>query len=108
MTKLASSFGAEVSVLSRTFSKRADVLEIGASNCFATSDQTTFGRLSNHFDLVLNTGSAATDLNAYLGLLRRNGVLVTLGSPAGPATVSEITLLENRRWPAAACPAGTR
>lgn len=95
--KLGSALGAEVSVISRSLSKRADALELGASDYFATSDQSTFDRLANHFDLILNTTSAATDLNAYLGLLRRNGVLVALGASAVPVAVSEFTLLDNRR-----------
>lgn len=95
--KLASAFGADVTVLSRSLSKRTDALELGAADYFATSDHATFGRLANRFDLILNTASAATDLNAYLGLLRRNGVLVALGASAEPVTVSEFTLLENRR-----------
>ena len=95
--KIAHALGAEVSVLSRTEGKRTDALALGADHFHATGEPGVVHGLENRFDLILNTASSATDLNTYLGLLRRNGVLVALGASAEPATVSEFTLLENRR-----------
>jgi uncharacterized zinc-type alcohol dehydrogenase-like protein len=50
--------GAEVTVLSQSLKKMEDGLRLGASHYYATSDPDTFKKLSNGFDLILNTVSA--------------------------------------------------
>jgi uncharacterized zinc-type alcohol dehydrogenase-like protein len=95
--KIARALGAEVTVLSRTLAKQEDGLALGADSYHATSDPATFETLAGSFDLILNTISAALDMNAYLGLLARNGALVTVGASAEPITISEFTLQRGRR-----------
>ena len=95
--KLAHAMGAEVTVLSRTLSKKDDGLRLGADHYFATEDATTFEELKNSFDLIVNTVSAPIDLAAYLGLLARNGTMVNVGAPAEPLTLTVFTLFRNRR-----------
>jgi uncharacterized zinc-type alcohol dehydrogenase-like protein len=95
--KLAHAMGAEVTVLSRSLSKKDDGLRLGADHYFATEDATTFEELKNSFDLIVNTVSAPIDLAAYLGLLRRNGTMVNVGAPAEPLPVTVFTLFRNRR-----------
>ncbi|MFP5346220.1 MAG: zinc-binding dehydrogenase, partial [Actinomycetes bacterium] len=81
----------------QTLRKKDDGLALGADDYYATSDPATFEALKNRFDLILNTVSASLDMNAYLRLLTRNGVLVTLGASAEPLSVSEFILHPNRR-----------
>ena len=95
--KLAAALGADVTVLSQTLSKRDDGLRLGAGAYYATSDPDTFTELVNRFDLIINTVSAVIDLDAYLGLLRRDGTLVSVGAPSEPLPLSVFTLFGNRR-----------
>ncbi len=95
--KIASALGAEVTVLSQTLGKKDDGLAFGAAHYYATSDPATFEVLKNGFDLVVNTVSAPIDMAAYLGLLRLNGTLVSVGAPAEPLPVPVFALFGNRR-----------
>ena len=70
---------------------------MGADHYHATSDPETFTQLVNNFDLIVNTVSAKIDLDAYLGLLKVNGVLVNVGAPAEPLSLSVGNLLGKRR-----------
>jgi uncharacterized zinc-type alcohol dehydrogenase-like protein len=95
--KLAHAMGAEVTVLSRSLSKKDDGLRLGADHYFATEDPKTFEELKSSFDLIVNTVSAPIDLAAYLGLLARNGTMVNVGAPAEPLPLTVFTLFRNRR-----------
>ena len=95
--KIAHALGAEVTVLSQSLKKMEDALRLGADNYFATDSPETFTKLANTFDLVINTVSANIDINAYLGLLKRNGTLVEVGAPEHPLEVQSFALIKNRR-----------
>ncbi len=95
--KIAAAMGAEVTVLSRTLDKEADARAFGASHHYATSDASTFEKLANHFDLILNTVSAPLPLDDYLALLRLDGTMDNVGAPAEPLPITVFTLFGNRR-----------
>ncbi|NQX11578.1 NAD(P)-dependent alcohol dehydrogenase [Microbacteriaceae bacterium VKM Ac-2855] len=95
--KIAHAMGAEVTVLSQTLSKQEDGLRLGADHYYATSDPETFEKLRNSFDLIINSVSAVIDMDAYLGLLRLNGTLVSVGAPPEALPVHAFTLFGNRR-----------
>jgi alcohol dehydrogenase (NADP+) len=95
--KIAHALGAEVTVLSQSLKKQEDGLRLGADQYFATSDPETFEVLAGRFDLIVNTVSAAIDLNAYLGLLAVDGTLVNVGAPAEPLDVQVMSLISARR-----------
>ncbi|AND15854.1 NAD(P)-dependent alcohol dehydrogenase [Rathayibacter tritici] len=95
--KFAHAMGAEVTVLSQTLSKKEDGLRLGADHYYATKDEATFTDLANTFDLIINTVSAPLDLDAYLGLLRRNGTMVNVGAPAEALPLHVFTLFGARR-----------
>jgi uncharacterized zinc-type alcohol dehydrogenase-like protein len=95
--KLAVALGAEVTVLSQSLAKEADGRAFGAAHYYATSDPATFEKLKNEFDLILNTVSAELDLEAYLKLLRLDGVLVNVGAPPEPLPIQVFALFGNRR-----------
>jgi uncharacterized zinc-type alcohol dehydrogenase-like protein len=95
--KLAHAMGAEVSVLSQSLKKMDDGLRLGADHYYATSDEDTFTQLAATFDLIVNTVSAVVDLNAFLGMLRRDGVMVNVGAPPDPLALNAFTLISHRR-----------
>jgi uncharacterized zinc-type alcohol dehydrogenase-like protein len=95
--KIASAMGAEVTVLSQSLKKKEDGLALGAEHYFATSDPATFEQLAGAFDLVLNTVSAAIDVDAYLSLLTVDGALVNVGAPAEPLSLNVFSLIGARR-----------
>jgi uncharacterized zinc-type alcohol dehydrogenase-like protein len=95
--KIASSLGAEVTVLSHTLSKREDGLRFGASHYYATSDPGTFSDLAGSFDLIVNTLSVGIDVDAYMGLLALDGTMVVVGLPAEPYELNVGSLTSMRR-----------
>ncbi|WP_250031454.1 NAD(P)-dependent alcohol dehydrogenase [Paractinoplanes maris] len=95
--KIAVAMGADVTVLSQTLSKKDDGLGFGAENYHATRDEATFEALRNTFDLIINTVSAPIDMASYLGLLRLDGTLVSVGAPPEPLPVPVFALFGNRR-----------
>jgi uncharacterized zinc-type alcohol dehydrogenase-like protein len=95
--KLAHAMGAEVTVLSRSLSKKDDGLKLGADHFYATEDPETFKQLEKSFDLIINTVSAHVDVDAYLSLLRLDGSLVNVGAPPEPLSVQAFSLIMGRR-----------
>lgn len=95
--KIAVALGAEVSVISRSLSKQADGLALGARNYYATNDPATLPSLANSFDMILTTVSEAFDADTFLELLDEDGVLVTVAASTTPITITEFTLQANTR-----------
>jgi uncharacterized zinc-type alcohol dehydrogenase-like protein len=95
--KLAHALGAETTVLSQSLKKEGDAKRLGADNFYATSDPQTFKKLQRHFDLIINTVSAAIDWNEYLGLLKVDGSMVLVGAPEKQVPVGAFPLLIGRR-----------
>jgi uncharacterized zinc-type alcohol dehydrogenase-like protein len=95
--KLAASMGANVTVFSTSKSKEKDARRLGAHEFVVTKDPQSLESLSGKFDFILDTVSAPHDLNMYLNLLRRDGVMVLVGVPEKPAELQVFSLLANRR-----------
>ena len=95
--KFAHAFGATVTVLSQTLSKKDDGLAMGADDYRATSDDETFHELKNSFDLIINTVSAPLPMRKYLGLLALHGTFVSVGAPPEPMEVPVFALFNQRR-----------
>lgn len=79
--KLAKALGATVVALTTSPSKTADAVRLGADEILVTSDAKAMAAAKERFDLILDTVSKTHDLNAYLGLIKRQGELVMLGTP---------------------------
>jgi uncharacterized zinc-type alcohol dehydrogenase-like protein len=91
--KLAAAMGAEVTMLSTSKAKQADAERLGAAHFALTTEEATFKRLHGHFDLIINTISAAHDYNRYLGMLRPLGTMVLVGAPPEATPVSAFALI---------------
>ncbi|MCX8019185.1 MAG: NAD(P)-dependent alcohol dehydrogenase [Chitinophagaceae bacterium] len=95
--KFAVSFGAEVTVISHSPSKKADALWLGAHDFLLGSDTAAMTARRNYFDVILDTVSANHDLEKYLNLLRLHGKLLLVGLPAEQPALNPFTLITNRR-----------
>ena len=95
--KLAVAMGAEVTVLSRSESKRDDAARLGAHHYVTTEDRAALKPLRSTFDLIVNTVSAPLDLDTYLRLLRLDGTMVNVGAPPEALSLHVFTLFGNRR-----------
>jgi uncharacterized zinc-type alcohol dehydrogenase-like protein len=79
--KFAKAIGAEVSVVSRSPSKKDDALKFGADEFINVTDGRAFDSNNRRFDFLLDTVSGAHDLNSYLKLLRNDGTMILVGLP---------------------------
>jgi uncharacterized zinc-type alcohol dehydrogenase-like protein len=94
--RLAKAMGAHVTVFSHSPGKRADALRLGADDFLTTADASVFERNLKCFSFILDTVSAAHAYDPYLGLLRRDGVMVLVGLP-DPALLGAPALINARR-----------
>jgi uncharacterized zinc-type alcohol dehydrogenase-like protein len=95
--KLAASFGAEVTVLSRSTSKKADAQRLGAHEFVLTSGPDALAPLAGRFDVILDTISAEHDVNAHIGCLKRDGTLIMVGASPDPFPMATFPLIFGRR-----------
>ena len=95
--KIASSMGAEVTVLSHSIGKEKDAQRLGAKHFKVTTSKETMQSLAASFDYIIDTVSAEHDYNEYLALLRTNGVMILLGVPPKPSDVQAFQLIGGRR-----------
>lgn len=78
--RLARAMGAQVTLFSHSEHKRDDALRLGAHQMVLASDRQAM-REQRDLDIILDTVSAAHDLNPWLKCLKRQGALVLLGLP---------------------------
>jgi alcohol dehydrogenase (NADP+) len=95
--KLAAAMGAEVTVFSTSQAKEADARRLGAHHFVVTKDPQNLEPLAGKFDFILDAVSAPHDVNMYLNLLRREGVIVLVGAPEKPMEVAAFSLITNGR-----------
>lgn len=95
--KLAASFGADVTVLSHSASKKADALRLGAHDFVLTSGPGALQPLAGRFDVILDTVSAVHDVNGPLTCLKRDGTLILVGAAPEPIPVAAFPLIMGRR-----------
>ena len=106
--KQASAMGANVTAISRSANKKADALAMGAKEYLATSDSSAIEKAQGRFDLIINTVSSAADMNAYLGMLKRDGVMVLVGAPSEALPVHPFSLIPKRKTLAGSTIGGMR
>ncbi len=94
--KLGHAMGAHVTVLSHSPDKREDALRLGADDFLPTKDESVFKENAGRFNFIIDTVSAQHDYNAYLNLLRRDGVMIVVGVPEA-TPVSAPSLIMKRR-----------
>ena len=95
--KFASSFGAEVTMLSTSPSKEKDAKHLGAHHFALTTDHEQLLKLTGKFDFIIDTVSAAHDYNTYLQMLNTDGVMICVGAPPTPSQIMAFNLLGGRK-----------
>jgi uncharacterized zinc-type alcohol dehydrogenase-like protein len=95
--KFANAFGAEVTLFTTSKGKVADAKRLGAHEVVIAKDDDAMEERTKRFDFLLDTVSASHDLNAYLKLLKRDGVLALVGIPAEMIPVDAFRLVVPRR-----------
>lgn len=95
--KFASSFGAEVTVLSTSPSKEADAKRLGAHQFILTNEEEQLNTVKNYFDFIIDTVSSNHDYEKYLYLLSSSATLILLGVATEPMTLPAIHMVFNRK-----------
>ncbi len=91
--KLAKAMGNEVTAISTSPNKAEIAKSIGAKHFVVSKDEEGMKKAANSVDVILNTVAANHELNAYLPLLRTQGVIVMLGVSTNPHAVPILPLL---------------
>jgi len=95
--RLAKAMGNTVTAISTSPSKEAAAREIGAKSFVVSTNEESMTGAAGSLDLILNTISASHDLNTYLPLLARRGVLVQLGLVTTPHPLFQLQLMPQRK-----------
>ena len=96
--KLAKALGAEVTLFTRSESKKAEAKEQGADHVVISTSEDEMGAITETFDFMLDTVPVQHDINPYLNALKPDGthILVGLLEPIDPA-ISGANLVFRRR-----------
>ncbi|HEY0257490.1 MAG TPA: NAD(P)-dependent alcohol dehydrogenase, partial [Candidatus Methylacidiphilales bacterium] len=95
--KFASALGADVILFTTSPGKTKDALKLGAKDVVVSKNEDEMKKHANSFDFILDTVAADHDLNAYLSLLKLDGVMTLVGAPEKPLAVSSFNLILPRR-----------
>lgn len=95
--KFGVAFGAEVTILSTSESKREDAKSLGAHHFIVTKDAEQVATVQSSFDFILDTVSAKHDINLYLGMLKTNGTHICVGAPPEPYEIPPFALLAGNK-----------
>jgi uncharacterized zinc-type alcohol dehydrogenase-like protein len=82
--KLAHAMGAKTIAFTTSESKRQDALDLGADEVVVSRSAEEMAAHAGSFDFILNTVAAPHDLDAFTGLLKRDGTMCLVGAPAEP------------------------
>jgi len=95
--KFAHALGAHTVVFTTSPSKKDDALRLGADEVVLSRDGNEMARHAGSFDFILDAVAAEHDINAYIGMLRRDGNLTMVGAPDKPLAVNVFGLLFGRK-----------
>jgi len=95
--KFAHALGAHVVLFTTSPNKKDDALRLGADEVVISKNSDEMATHAGSFDFILDAVSADHDINAFLGLLRRDGNLTLVGAPEKPLAVAAFNLLFGRR-----------
>lgn len=94
--KLAHALGAHVVAFTTSPDKKENALQLGADEVVVSRNANEMQKHAGSFDFILDTVSAAHDINSYLALLAREGTVTLVGAPPKPLAVAAFALLGGR------------
>ena len=95
--KFAHALGAHTVVFTTSPGKTAAALTLGADEVVVSTDPAQMAKQAGSFDFILDAVSAQHDINAFIGLLKRDGNITMVGAPEKPLPVAMFGLLFGRR-----------
>ncbi|HTJ57351.1 MAG TPA: NAD(P)-dependent alcohol dehydrogenase [Devosiaceae bacterium] len=95
--KIAHAMGAHVTLITTSPSKAADAASLGADGVIVSTDPEQMQKALRTLDLIVDTVSAAHDMDAYMNLIRLEGALVMVGLPPEKLAIKAGTLASKRR-----------
>ena len=91
--KFATSFGAEVTMLSTSPSKEADAKRLGAHHFVLTTNEEKVQKVAGQFHFIIDTVSAPHDYTMYIAMLKTKGTLICVGLPPTPAQLAMFNIV---------------
>src|SRR5690349_14292420 len=88
--KLAHAMGAHVVAFTTSESKRKDALALGAHEVVVSRNADEVAAHAGSFHFILDTVAVPHDLDAFFGLLKRDGTLALVGAPPTPHPSPEV------------------
>jgi uncharacterized zinc-type alcohol dehydrogenase-like protein len=95
--KIAKALGHTVVAISTTSAKEQLAKDKGATHFVASKDPESIKAMANSCHIILNTVAANHDINTYMPLLKKGGVIVQIGAAPAPHSISQIPLMFNRQ-----------
>src|SRR5271170_3988875 len=96
--KFSHAFGAQTVQFTSSVCKVEDAQRLGADEVILTREPNWAAKHANSFDFILDTVSANHDVNTYLGLLKRNGVMCSVGIPEVPVSIHAFSVLGRKTF----------
>lgn len=96
--KFSHAFGAQTVQFTTSPSKIDDAKKLGADEVVLTKEPNWHEPHAGSFDLIIDCVSADHDVNPYLALLKRNGVLCTVGVPEDPVKIQAFSILGRKTF----------
>jgi uncharacterized zinc-type alcohol dehydrogenase-like protein len=101
--KFAHALGAHTVVFTTSPGKKEDALRLGADEVVLSKDANEMAKHAGSFDFILDAVAAQHDINAYIGMLARDGNITMVGAPDKPLPVGVFGLIFRRRSFSGSC-----
>jgi uncharacterized zinc-type alcohol dehydrogenase-like protein len=95
--KFAHALGTHVVVFTTSPSKKDDALRLGADEVVLSRNADEMNKHAGSFHFILDAVAADHDINAFIGLLRRDGNITLVGAPPKPLSIPAFGLIMGRR-----------
>merc|ERR1711935_331030 len=79
--QFAKALGCDVVAISRNETKKDEATQFGASGYVSSEDAAQMAAAKGSMDVILNTASGVTGMDAYMSLLKPRGVMAQAGLP---------------------------
>ena len=96
--KFSHAFGAHTVQFTTSPNKVDDAKKLGADEFILKKDAGSQKTNTNSFDFILDTVSGDHDMAPYFALLKRDGVLCTVGLPSNPFAIAGFSVIARRNF----------